>query len=421
MFKKIGISLLLAFAMFVSTFNVRTVTPAYAAPACTTIAECREIQRVARDNIAELIEEEDELRTDIAEVQAEISILRDRIADLEDTIRDLDLGIIGLANEIADLADDIENNLAILGEIEERVEVLIDEISERMRLTQRVNNRNSLLVMLSEAESLTTFLRVTRTFNRIASDDAELMDELTDLVEFQENLLLGLGRQQEELETSREILETKVAEFEIEQENLEVAQYELITYEAELEDILYLLTEERMTEEEILAAAAEIEAIIERTPPPPTTTNSSSTGTSSAAQASNSTGLAHPMPGARFSSGFGMRNGRHHAGVDLIGASGANILAAASGTVVISEWHNSMGWYVVISHNINGNRVDTVYAHLRHAPSVSVNQVVSQGDIIGVQGSTGHSSGDHLHFEVHPGGFAWVQNRGVNPCNWISC
>ena len=420
MFKKIGISLLLAFAMLISTFNVGAVTRGYAAPpACTTIAECREVQRVARDNIAEIIEEEDELRIKIEEVQNEISTLRDEIAVLEDTIRDLDSKITDLANEIADLADDIENNLAILDEIEERIEVLIDEISERMRLTQRVNNRNSLLVMMSEAESLTTFLRVTRTFNRIATDDAELMDELTDLVELQENLLLELGQQQEELETNREILETKVAELEVEQDNLEVAQYALMASEAEMREMYELLNEERMTEEEILEAAEAIEAILERTPPPLV----AGTGTSSGIHTPNNSGLAHPMPGATVTSPFGPRWGRHHAGVDLVvrGNSRANILAAASGTVVISEWHSSMGWYVVISHNIEGSRVDTVYAHLRYQPSVSVNQAVSQGDVIGVKGNTGNSFGDHLHFEVHPGGFAWVQNRGVNPCGWISC
>ena len=129
------------------------------------------------------------------------------------------------------------------------------------------------------------------------------------------------------------------------------------------------------------------------------------------------------MPGARATSHFGLRNGRHHAGVDLQiwGDFNAPILAAASGTVTLAGWHNSMGNWVIISHNINGQQVDTVYAHLS-VLSVSAGDPVSQGDVIGNKGTTGFTfSNGHLHFEVHPGGFAWGQNRGVNPCGWISC
>ena len=77
-----------------------------------------------------------------------------------------------------------------------------------------------------------------------------------------------------------------------------------------------------------------------------------------------------------------------------------------------------MGWYVVISHNINGQRVDTLYGHLRYQPPVSAGDVVTQGQRIGTKGSTGFSTGPHLHFEVHPGGFSW--NAGVNPREWIN-
>ena len=80
MLKKIGISVLLAFAMLVSTFNGPAAVSA-AAP-CTTIAECRELQRTMRDNIVEIIEEEEELSEGITEIQAEISDLRNEVAAL---------------------------------------------------------------------------------------------------------------------------------------------------------------------------------------------------------------------------------------------------------------------------------------------------------------------------------------------------
>jgi len=420
MLKKIGISLLLAFTILVSTVYANPE------PACRTIAECLEIQREAHDNIAEMIEQEEELRSEIEEIQDEILRVRDEIAYLENAIRMLEDEIAELDAEIADLIVEAAINLEILEETSDQIDDLIDQISGRMRLAQRANNRNSLLVMLSEAEDLTTFLRVTRRFSSIATSDAELMDELTELVEFQENLLLELSHQQDGLETRRETRYTRIAELEVEQANLEVTQYELEELEIQMQDILSELHETRLSEEEMLAAAAEIQEILERTPPPLITTpNSSGTGVSSGPQTPNHSGLAHPMPGARVTSEFGPRWGRHHAGIDLAvnGNPRANILAAAAGTVTLSGYHVSMGNWVIISHSIDGERIDTVYAHLRYSPPVSVGQAVYQGDVIGVKGNTGHSRGAHLHFEVHPGGWhpnthGW-QNRGVNPRGWI--
>jgi len=479
MYKKIGIGMLLACTILVPTFNVGIVTRAYAAP-CTTLAECRELERTARDNIAEILEQEEELGADLSEVQAEISDLRDDISGLENSISDLESEIAELAAELADLAveltnlgDDIEENLEILEDIEDRIEVLIDEISERMRITQRVNNTNTFLAILSEAENLADVVRRTRMFNRIATEDAELMDELIDLVEILENTLLELEEQKDQLQEQTDQLEDQTDqldklrdELEVEQESLEAEQSVLIERETEMQDMLYQLNVDRMTQEEVAAAAAEAEEILARTPPPPVVsvtpvTNTSSNTTSSNNESSNnessnstssndtssngstssgassndttsdttssnssaqvpvSGGLAHPIPGARISSHFGPRGGRHHAGVDLIvaGNPSAPILSAAAGTITINTWHNSLGWYVVVSHNINGQRVDTLYAHLRYQSSAGVGTVVSQGQRIGTKGSTGQSTGPHLHFEVHPGGWGW--GNSVNPTNWV--
>ena len=472
MFKKIGISLLLAFTMLVSTFNVVTVTTVYATAPCTTLAECRELERTARNNIAEILEQEEELNADMAEIQAEISDLRDEIAGLESRISDLESEIADLAVEISDLADAIEINLGIFEDTEDRIEVLIDEISHRMRITQRVNNTNSFFTILSEAENLADMVRRARTFNRFATEDSESMDELIELIEFQENLLLELEEQTDHLQKRTDQLEVLRNELETEQANLEEDQDALIERETKMQDMLYQLIAERMTQEEMAKAAAEAEEILARTPPPPvvvntpmisttsnnttsnnttsnnttsnnttsnntTSNNTTSNDTSSNDTSSNDTtsssappapapapapssgGLSHPMPGARVSSEFGPRNGRHHSGVDLVvaGNQSAPVVAAASGTVTINQWHNSLGWYVVISHDINGQRVDTLYAHLRYQSSAGIGSVVSQGTRIGTKGSTGHSTGAHLHFEVHPGGWAW--GNAVNPRNWV--
>ena len=425
MLKKIGISLLLAFAMLVSTFNVGIETTVYAAPPCTTLPECRELQRETRNNIAEYIEQEEELGDEIAEIQTEISSLRNDISDLEDSISVLEAEIEVVELEILELVEAIETNLEVLEETEDEIDVLLDEVSQRMRLNQHFNNTNSFLTALSEAENLTGLIRVTRRFSRIATEDAELMEELTELVETQENLLVELDEQRTELEDRRNERTDHRTELEVEQTALEDAQYTLVVRETEMQDRLYALNLARVDEEEMLAAIEAAEEILARTPPPPVTTsnnnNNSNSSSSGTPQTPNESGLAHPMPGSIVSSEFGPRWGTHHAGIDLIvlGNPSAPVLAAASGTVTTARFDSGFGWYVVISHNINGQRVDTLYAHLRYEPPVSVGDIVSQGDRVGTKGSTGWSTGAHLHFEVHPGGLSWGTHRGVDPRLWI--
>ena len=428
MFKKIGRGFQLAVALLV-VLNVFTpVTTIYATP-CSSVAACREQARERQNNIAEIIEEEAELSEDIAEIQDEISELRAEISVLETIINDLQDEILELSTRIAELADEMAENLEILEKLGYDIEDLLDQVAERMRIAQHANNRNSILNILNEAESFIDLIRQVRTFTRFAEDDVDLMTGLTELVERQGVILNQLDEQQEELQAGRTELEVLVIEQEAEQEILTTLHLDLSGRELDMLERMYELGLNRANEEEQLAAIEAAEEVLRRSPPPPpvvtrnnnSSNNSASSGsTASTPQTPNESGLAHPLPGARVSSPFGPRWGGHHAGIDLeiFSQPSAPILAAASGVVTVSTYGSGMGWYVVISHNINGQRVDTLYAHLRYQPMVSAGDTVSQGQQIGNKGSTGFSTGAHLHFEVHPGGFAW--NAGVNPANWIN-
>ena len=101
-------------------------------------------------------------------------------------------------------------------------------------------------------------------------------------------------------------------------------------------------------------------------------------------------------------SGFGMRWGRMHEGIDIGCAYGTPNRAAASGTVIYAGWLGGYGNLVVIDH---GNGLSTAYAHASSI-LVSVGQSVSQGQTVSLVGSTGNSSGPHLHFEVRVNGVA---------------
>ncbi len=119
--------------------------------------------------------------------------------------------------------------------------------------------------------------------------------------------------------------------------------------------------------------------------------------------------------GVRQTSGFGNRRDprtgrtRMHNGVDWAGPQGTPILATGSGTVTHAGWRGGYGNTVIIQHDFG---IETLYAHL-HRINVNVGQRVSRGDRIGGMGTTGRSTGVHLHYEIRVGG------RPINPLTYI--
>ena len=119
-----------------------------------------------------------------------------------------------------------------------------------------------------------------------------------------------------------------------------------------------------------------------------------------------------PISGARITSGFGMR--RHpllgynklHTGIDFGAARGTPIKAAGDGVVVHAGWRGSYGRAVVVKHT---GKYSTLYAHMSKTAKLKKGQHVRQGQVIGYVGTTGRSTGPHLHYEVRKGG------RPVNP------
>ena len=135
---------------------------------------------------------------------------------------------------------------------------------------------------------------------------------------------------------------------------------------------------------------------------PPVPSGSVAVGPPSAA------GLVWPVHGT-LTSGFGPRWGRMHEGIDIAGGSGTPIAAAATGTVISAGWSGGYGQLVVLDH---GNGLSTAYAHLSSI-AVSAGQTVPQGSVVGGMGTTGSSTGVHLHFEVR------VNGSAVNPLGYL--
>lgn len=123
-----------------------------------------------------------------------------------------------------------------------------------------------------------------------------------------------------------------------------------------------------------------------------------------------------PLEGLRFTSEFGMRSHpvlggyRMHKGIDLSSPTGTPVFATADGVVGRADWFSSYGLYVQLEH---GSALETRYGHLSRL-NVAAGQMVRKGDLIGFVGTTGRSTGPHLHYEVR------VEGVAVNPVPYLS-
>ena len=124
----------------------------------------------------------------------------------------------------------------------------------------------------------------------------------------------------------------------------------------------------------------------------------------------------NPLDGAAMTSGFGMRTHpvlggrRGHRGIDLAMPTGTPVYATADGVISKADWFSSYGLYISIEH---GGKIQTRYGHLSRL-NVASGQPVKKGDLIGYVGSTGRSTGPHLHYEVRIAGIA------VNPVPYMN-
>ncbi|WP_368645638.1 peptidoglycan DD-metalloendopeptidase family protein [Alkalibacterium putridalgicola] len=140
-----------------------------------------------------------------------------------------------------------------------------------------------------------------------------------------------------------------------------------------------------------------------------------STSSSEGAKESKSSGWSRPASG-NMTSPFGYRThpvtgkqGSFHAGIDIAG--GGSVVASRAGTVKAASYSDTYGYRVIVDH---GDGYSTLYAHMKKGLSVSAGQSVSQGQQLGIMGTTGRSTGVHLHFEIRKGGEA------VNPMNYLN-
>ncbi|WP_082233373.1 murein hydrolase activator EnvC family protein [Halobacillus massiliensis] len=391
------------------------------------------------DEIAKNESEQKETEKQMEKIDNELSETQEKLRKKENEIKETE-------ERIAQLKEDIE----ILQErIKEREELL----KERLRALQKSGGDVQYLEVLMGAQSFGDFLDRASAVTTIMDQDKNIMDthmqEKQLLEEKQEEVKQKkeeLIKQKEDLESIKADLDAQMAEKEKLMKELEVQQEELHDHKMDLEEEEALLRDQEASiqkamenakgEESRIQEEMERQAELERQKEEAERkkqqkSSSSSNSDSSSSSSADSAPAPAPKPAAASSgsdfirpaagpvtSEMGARWGTTHAGID-IGGNGTPIVAAADGQVLRSYYSSSYGNVVYLTHYIDGKIYTTVYAHMQNR-KVSSGDTVSQGQQLGLMGTTGNSTGPHLHFEVHEGAWNASKSNAVNPRNHIN-
>lgn len=319
---------------------------------------------------------------------------------------ELEAQIADLGNQIAERRPHVREAKQALeratGELRDAERQVAAKESE-LRSTQETLNRKAIALYKSSAISNGAEIYIgSESMNqaqvRIAAYRAMLRDE--------QRVIGGLSAARSDLEEDRQLVEKKQAEADaahrVQAEELSrLSQLEASRKAAErvLEKRIKELQAEvaalEAEEEKIRATIAEQMGLAER----------SLVGRSGAP---SKRGMIWPTQGV-FTSKFGMRWGRLHAGIDIAAPTGTPIRAAATGQVISAGNGGGYGNLMLVAH---GGGIVTAYAHQSRF-GAGAGQVVAQGEVIGYVGSTGHSTGPHLHFEVR------VNGSPTDPLEWL--
>ena len=383
-----------------------------------------------------------------AEIQAEIDELENQSDDLEEQRSALEAQISENENKTLNIVEqksqvdqeieltrlEIENvteqvhqyNLLIaekqaeLDELLDRQEALFARYKLRMRAMQE-RGEVSYWSVLIESESFADMLNCRAMIEEIAKTDQRMMDEMRELasevIAAKEDLAaqkVKLEEKKSELTEAQQTLDEKRAESDQLLTELVEDKIELIKLDEEYEAQLTALTDEiaALEAEKTAALQAEWEAAH---PVQPTADDPDPTPV----YPSTGEGFLFPLDRSGYqcvTSSYGYRvhpitgNYTMHNGVDLAAYQGTAIYATKSGYVTTATYNYAYGNYVTINH-LDG--FSSLYGHMTYF-TVSEGQYVSQGEIIGYVGSTGYSTGPHLHFTIYYNGDT------VNPMNYIS-
>ncbi|WP_036817357.1 murein hydrolase activator EnvC family protein [Pontibacillus yanchengensis] len=384
------------------------------------------------------------------QINEQIKELDQQVADTNSKIRKKNEQIDNTEQEITKTEQEIEQLEKDIADLKERIEKREALLKDRLRNLQENGGDVSYLEVLMGAKNFGDFLDRATAVTKIMDQDKNIMEthirekkeleqkkqeveqKKKDLEEKKQNLenqKAELTALKEKLDAQRQLKNKLMKELEQEEQELKEKKLELEEQqeilsgqEAAIQAEMNRAENDKQQRKEQLAAQRRAEErAAERRRQAQQNNSSSSNGSSGASStpAPSGSGFISPANGP-VTSGYGPRWGSTHFGIDIGKYGGSSpIKAVASGTVIKSYYSSSYGNVVYISHSVNGQIYTSVYAHLQNR-EVSDGQSVSQGQRLGYMGSTGQSTGPHLHFELHKGPWNYSKSNAVNPASYIN-
>lgn len=354
-------ALILAMPVFAPSDSV-----VYAETVQQKIENAGKEKQKALDNMKKAEKERDSIVAQSQELDMEIGIVQDQINEIDNIIADTDAEIQVKEEEIAAYEEQITAH---------------DNAFRQVLRSMDETSASSYLELLLSSKSFSEFMVHIETINEITRHDTAIIDEMVALKNSVEAAKAAIEAKKAEQEAVRAIASDKEAEL-----SAKLAEKAKLTKQLEKDIENYKkVYEQARREEESLKASL-----------------SSSLSNSSSSKYTGGQ-FCWPAPSyTRISSPYGYRihpiynTKKFHSGVDLAAPGGSNILAATDGKVIMAGWNGGYGNCVVVDH---GGGLSTLYAHASKL-LVSKGQTVSKGQVIAKVGTTGNSTGNHLHFEV---------------------
>ena len=344
-----------------------------------------------------LKQQQEEIQDQLDSLAADRENAMARKTLLEQQINATRAEISSIAAQIAKYDELIAQKQTELDEAEAEEQAQYELFCERVRYMEEQGEVSYWSILFS-SKDFADLLDNAMMVEEIMDYDNQVMDQLIALRE-------QIEQDKAELETARQEQQDAKAEQEAAQANLQAQESEVDA----------LLSQISNQEDELEAREAQLRAASDAA-----TAEIAAAERELAAQIANvpsESGFLWPLPGRyNLSSLFGSRKhpitgkANNHTGIDIPASSGTSILAAKSGVVTTSTYNNSYGNYVVVSHS---DGTSTLYAHMVRR-NCSKGDTVSQGQVIGYVGTTGSSTGNHLHFEVR------VNGSRVDPINYFT-
>lgn len=384
------------------------------------INKLQEEKKKIQSEIKDLKKQYDENNADIKDIVVKKNNIDQQVGLLNNQVQNINEQITAFSLLIADKQDELDH-------AQERYDDMNDAYKVRIRAMEE-DGKLSYWEVLFKASSFSNLLDRLNMVDEIAASDTRRLKELAEAAEEVNTAKEELAAEKAELEVTRQELAETQAELDDKRAEADKVIKELVAKgeeiaglkdELEGEDQELLKQIAQMEKEYTAAKAAEWAAYMATmttvaTQPQQAAGGTTSTGT--AVVPSGSTSWIRPVSYKKLTSPFGLRNSptsgasTYHQGVDLAADAGTPIYAARSGVVTTATYSGSAGYYVTINH---GDGYSSIYMHMTNYV-VRSGAAVSQGQLIGYVGSTGISTGNHLHFGIAKNG------AYVNPCSYVS-